>query len=150
MRKSPLTLLEVILAVSLAAILLGSLFSFLWGTLRANNRAYELRAEILSRHRFFLRLTHMASDRLKYEILDNPSRLLLKYENREDADPNFRGHLTSLLYVENGALLLATWSENGERVERLMEKAQSIDFKTVIKDKALKIVVNDVEFPLIL
>jgi hypothetical protein len=150
MRKSSLTLIEIMIALSLVAILLGSLFAMLWRTIQTQNKIDKVKEVIIPRHRLFLRLTQLFPEGATCEELKNPPRLLLSYTSLLDADTNFRGRLTSLLYIEDGRLLLATWAKKEHRIECLLEKATELKLETVIEKKAYKIIVNNIEFPVFL
>lgn len=148
MKKKSFTLVEVVIAMVLMAILVGFLFNTHLETSLALQKLEAKKKVLAQQHRFYFRLRQICSSHPS--ITEDHQQLILRYQGGLDLDENFRGSLTSALYFQNKNIYLATWPEKeNPRLELLWENADSFTF-TLFPEKhptLLKITVNDTEFP---
>ncbi len=159
--KRPFTLIEVMIGLSLSAIVLAFLFQFYTTLSRSHLELAKSKEEVLSAQRVQLRLNQVfgaVSDPFYVE----KGALILNFDNGIDPDQNFCGPVTGMLYVdEKQQLSLVTWSHLKEaRKEVLVPNVSTyalkffdqIDKKTWVsqwkKDVPVmtKLVVNDKTF----
>jgi hypothetical protein len=160
-KRRPLSLIEVAIVMVLAAILLGVLFHTQVDMASMQAKAEKAKAVVMGRHRLLLRLNQIITSDTHFRF-DN-DRLVLKYDNGIDYQRNFSGRATSMLYLEEKKLWLATWaSDDTYRTETVMEGVDAVSFhffdnkknawSTDLPEKftLFKIVIDTVEFPFFL
>ena len=141
MKKRSLTLLEVMIAMSLAAVLLGFLFQLFFRLSQANIVLEKGKERLLSRQAMHQRLSIAMSKTVKAEKSDEPSLFTLresidgstalawKVAQPIDRDPAFSGNQMHLLYCHKPqGLCLSTWSrdQTERRDEVLLGGVESI------------------------
>lgn len=163
MRKRCLTLLEVVIALSLTAILLSVLFGAQWSSHKAQAKIEAKKREVLPRQRLQLKLFPILTSAKAFR-LDENGGLIVEYSGQLDRDARFRGPLTSLLRLQDNSLCLFTWPEDGiPRTEVLLENVECLSFRFFYPSKKkfddfdpeekatmLKIKAGAVEFPFFL
>lgn len=156
-------MLEVVIALSLTAILLSVLFGAQWSTHKAQAKIEAKKREVLPRQRLQLKLFPILTSSKTFKLDDNGG-LILEYSGLLDREARFRGHLTSLLQLKDNSLCLFTWPEEGEpRTEVLLENVDNLSFRFFYPSKKkfddydpeekptmLKIKAGAVEFPFFL
>jgi len=146
MKKSlSFTLLEVIIAIGLTALLLGILFRYYHQVSINNLKAHQLQQKIFSLSLFQEKLGQIFSQ-LSFEDDEEGETLLFctreiresvcpalffKYDNGVDPDPAFCDELEGMIYLDqNKCLSLVNRSKNGTpRKEILLEKIAKISFR---------------------
>src|SRR6185437_5510394 len=142
MKKRSLTLLEVTIVMLLASVLLGTLFYSQKDTALAEHQIEEVKAQVLERERFSLRLNQNLSS--KTELKQTEENLLLGYDNGVDLNPQFCGPVLSQLYLQDHKLFLVTWPLKGNeegRLEILWNKADP--FTVLFFDEAQNLWVKE-------
>ena len=114
--KRSFTLIEMMVALALTAILLTTLFQTLWEITTTKKSVQKLQHLSAERERLFFRLAPIFAKLAKPPKVSQDG-IALSYDNGYDRDPKFRGRTTSLLYLEDKTLKLATWGEE-EAVRR--------------------------------
>lgn len=162
MKSRSLNLIEVAIVMVLAAILIGTLFYTQTDTLKTQTKVDKVRAIVLERERFFMRLNQILNSDTVFHVEDKA--LLLKYDNGVDYERAFCGPVSSLLYQEDRKIYLATWPKEGEgRIEVLLEDVEDFSFTFFDDEKnnwsksipnngftMLKIIAKKVEYPFFL
>jgi len=127
MRRRPFLLLELLIALTLAAVLLVYLFESQADLLRLRLKIDRVREEVLPKTRFYLRMRPLFS-RFESCSLQN-NQLTLHHRDNLDPNPSFCGQLASTLYLDHGNLVLATYPQKGDpRLEIVYENVESISY----------------------
>lgn len=98
-RKQPIILFELLIALSLSAILLTFLFSFLVQSAKIERKLELARTQAIQRGHLYARLQNVFAsiDRLSttpyFYTEEDPFRLLFQFDNGIDPDPDFSGPL---------------------------------------------------------
>ncbi len=143
-RKKPLSLLEVVIALSLTSILLFFLFGYYRQLIMVDLDVEKLQERFSARERVQTRLMQVFSSFPPLEKKDpgflytdtTPEgvdlSLIFAYENGLDSDPLLSGRVKGILFVSRDKKLkmrtLSLEEKAGEREEVLMESVQSISF----------------------
>jgi type II secretory pathway component PulJ len=135
-KRHPLTLLEVVIAMGLTAVLLGALFRFYYQVSRVNLEAHQMRQKIFSltlmqeKLRTIFAGLPKGEERVSFytEEMENPSQMALffTYDNGIDPDPAFCDQVKARLYLDEKkqlSLLLAP------RKEVLVEGVERMSFR---------------------
>jgi hypothetical protein len=132
-KKRPLSLLEVIIALALSAILLVTLFQFFHHLSVSNIQIQKSKGKILSRQCMHQRLSvafnnlDIAGKTTLYsspEQVDGCPALVWKSSQEMDSDERFRGELTHMLYfIKKRGLCFSTWSQNGASRDEVLYDA---------------------------
>jgi len=145
-------LFEILIALSLTAILLSFLFSFLVGSAKMEKRLETARAEITSRALVQTRLQavlsslHAGSEHLytkRFERESSPS-LIATFDNGIDPDPAYSGPILGRVFIdEEKNLCLASWPLGKEkkqpwRKEILLSNVKSFEFAFLGKNNGSK------------
>lgn len=162
MQKRPVLLLELVISLVLFGVIIGFLFSSYREFSITKITLSKEKDLIFNRQKLQLRLGQIFSHlkTLKMEGSD----CLLSYDNGIDVEPDFRGPLEAMLYIDKGRLALISWPKKGiERKEILFESARffSFDFfdpKTGTwtsrypeqKPLMMKIIVDGTQYPFFL
>jgi len=141
-RKKSLTLLEVIIALSLASILLTTVFSTYYQITVAHRKLEKAKEAVLSNKIIQQRLCYIFSH-LSFEKKINSSTqtesippfytsklpdskeiaLILEYNNGIDPDPSFCGNIKSELYLTHeNELCLMSYSLNGMKRKEIFKE----------------------------
>jgi len=137
MRRRPLSLLEVMIAIFIAGILFAVLFRSQMDTATSARTVEQVKQAVYQREKFYLRLLPLFSHLEKCAL--DEKRLVLTYDNGADPDPAFCGRVHSLLYMDKNCLLLATWGKEDKlRTEVLWEGAKGLSFDFFVKDCFIK------------
>ncbi len=138
-KRQSLTLLEVMIALSLAAVILSSLMTFYHQVSKKRIAAQELKRTILPIELMRQRLIHLfagaaAAEMPSFKTGNHPSAvgevLLFSYDNGVDLNPLFCGDVKGMLYVNpRHQLCLVSWAPNGEaRQEIFLENVGQFSF----------------------
>jgi hypothetical protein len=138
-KRRSLTLLEVMIALSLAAVLLSALMSSYYQVSKQRITAQELKKNSLSVEVMRQRLIHLfaqtaAAETVRFHTGTHPSALgsclIFTYCHGIDLKPEFCGDLTGMLYLNaHHQLALASWGSSSEaRVEVLLENIGEVFF----------------------
>ena len=130
-RRAPLTLLEIMIALSLAAIILSTLlYSYKQYSLHYVNLT-KCKEELLLKTKLQLRLSQVFSKIANHShFYLEKGKLFFHFDYGIDPRPDFCGKLQGLLYVDaKQRLPLISWSEKEEpRREVLFEKVSNLKF----------------------
>ncbi|HEY5259915.1 MAG TPA: DUF1494 domain-containing protein [Rhabdochlamydiaceae bacterium] len=108
--KSPFTLIEVMIGLSLSAIVLAFLFQFYTTLSRSHLELAKSKEEVLSAQRVQLRLNQVFGAVSEPFYLEKGA-LVFDFDNGIDPNPHFCGPVTGMLYLdEKKQLSLVTWS----------------------------------------
>lgn len=119
--------MELVISLVLFGAIIGILFSSYREFSIAKTSLRKEKELILNRQKLQLRLGQIFSH-LKTLKMDNAS-CLLSYDNGIDPNPDFRGILEAMLFIDKGRLALVTWPEKGVgKKEFLLESASSFSF----------------------
>lgn len=138
-KRRSITLLEVMIALSLAVILLSALMTSYYQISKKRMTAQELKKSSLSVEMMRQRLTHLfaqavAAESLRFQTGAHPEAigpgLIFTFHNGVDLNPAFCGDVTGMLYQNaDHKLCLASWASNGEaRVEMLLDNIREVSF----------------------
>lgn len=140
-KKRPLTLLEVIISLSLTALLLTVLINSATRLFSTRARIESAKQEVLAKTLIQERLSTLFSELALHkglpekepqgplESLDGKT-LTLFLENQIDPDPSFCGSIKGELFVESEALIFQLAGKNDTvRKEILLEGVKSISFQ---------------------
>lgn len=134
MKKYSLSLIEVAIAMTFAAILIGILFYTQTNMATAQAKVEKAKTVVLDRQRLLLRLNQILNSETHFNFANN--RLILKYDNGIDYDRKFSGRVTSMLYLEDGKVCLSTWGETDIwRADVLMEGIKTLSFQFFDSEK---------------
>jgi hypothetical protein len=143
-RKQPLTLLEVIIALSLTSIVLFFLFGFYRDITLGNVEAEKMQEKFFAREKVQMRLMQLFSDLLPegepraffYTESAQDGRgmkLFASFNNGMDSDSLFSGAVSGELFLASNKNLELHFfpirEEKKERVEVLLENVHKISFK---------------------
>lgn len=140
MTKRPAVLLEVLIGLSLTALLLTCLFRFFVESahmeqkLEALRSAVEERAQIQTRVRTIL--SRSESLEVKAVGQESSKSLLFTFDNGIDPEAAFSGVVEGRLYLEDKALYLALWPLEKSakwRKEKLLTDVRSFQFSFLEK-----------------
>ena len=132
-KKRPFLLLEILVALSLMAMLLSLLFSFLVQSLRVESKMEKAREQILERQNLQVRIQDiLTSLRItgkgsplytqKFPKEENYSLIAL-FDNGIDPEPPFSGAVIGRIYIdENQDLVLSYWPSDSDEKERHWRK----------------------------
>jgi hypothetical protein len=137
-KKYSLTLLEVLIALSLASILLCGLFTFYTQIAKKQLELKELKRTVMPIELMRQRLNHLFAQ-AQTEQGDTPRffytvshpdaigpALFFSYDYGVDPNPAFCGNLKGMLYLNHThQLCLATWSGQDSRQEIFLEQIES-------------------------
>jgi len=159
MKKRPITLIEVIVFCSLAAIVLGAVLYFFAQTIKMDSKIQNVKEEIyleqkleLKLHNIFSRLLPSAAvtneiQKSSFYTIKEKSKttptLYFCYESSIDPTPEFSGSLFGLLKVEKKKLLLKTWPSSftkesnsvPTRSQILLDDVENIEFEFYFKNE---------------
>ncbi len=108
--KRPFTLIEVMIGLSLSAILLAFLFQFYTTLSKSHLELAKNKEEVLSAQRVQLRLNQVFGA-VSQPFYMEKGALIFNFDNGIDPNPNFCGPVTGMLYLdEKQQLSLITWS----------------------------------------
>lgn len=148
--KHPFFLLEILVGLSLMAILLHVLFSSMKEMVKMEHRIEQSRSELLSRQHLQTRLQDLlmavqpvAFPPIYTELFPketNPS-LVLFFDQGIDPDPRFSGTVIGRLYLDSkNQLVLTIWPAKPDkkspawRTEILLKKVTSLSFEFFSED----------------
>jgi hypothetical protein len=136
-QKKAALLLEVLIGLSLTAIILTSLFSFFVESVRLEMKLEKAREEMVARGNLQTRLetVFIGSSRLYTDksTQKKDKKLLLEFDNQIDPDPAFSGMIHGALYVDGGKNLVLHTSPLDEsskewRAEILLKDVERFQF----------------------
>jgi hypothetical protein len=130
MRKRPVLLLELCIAMVLMGGIVAVLFSSYTDLSLSKFHLKEEKEKVFNRQRLHLRLEQIFSRLGSWKVLEKEG-CFFSYDNGADLDPAFRGVVEGMIYIDKGELILTTWPEKGDpRQEILCENANnfSIEF----------------------
>lgn len=124
--KRAFTLIEVMIGLSLSAVLLAFLFQFYTTLSKSHLELAKSKEEVLSAQRVQLRLDQVFGA-VSQSFYTEKGALIFNFDNGIDPDPHFCGPVTGMLYLdEKEQLSLVTWSHLKEpRKEILVPKVTS-------------------------
>lgn len=149
--KRSVTLLEVLIALSLTAIVLGAIFTSYRNITTTHLKAEKAKAEVLNNKNVYQRLNYIFS-RFSFEKKETKEKnnpkvsppfyttslsdslglvLNIEYDNGIDPESSFCNQVRSELYLNRQKeLCLATYSKKGiKRMEVLKENVQGLNFQ---------------------
>lgn len=133
-KKLSLSLIEVGLALSLAAMMIALLLASFTHSTKVKKQIEHITASVLERKFIQEKLTQIFSsihlDSPDFICIDN--RLVFAANQDVDIDPDFSGLVKTALFLEQGKLKLAVRSLHAEekiRTETLMEGVSAIDWE---------------------
>ena len=143
MRKRPLILFELLIALSLVSILLALLFRFITNSIKVETKIEEARAALYPKEYLHTRLSSLFTALVPRSFVKNSSFYTLEqggiaaiFDNGIDPDPLFSGAIRSKLTVEQGRLYLTFLpleEENPQRKELLLSGVKAIRFQFLAK-----------------
>ncbi len=148
MKKRPLILLEIMIALSLTALLLTTLARFFAGCLKMDQKIEQLRSSLAGRQKvqvclssIFTSMAPLPGSAALCTLDDEGTSLGLSFDNGIDPDPKFSGQVIGKLFVdESSNLCLAIWPIDEEatfcRKEILCPNVQKMNLKFFAKKKA--------------
>lgn len=135
MRKSPFLLLEVLIGLSLSAILLTFLFSFFVESARMEKRLEMAHTAIAKRAHLQTRLQTIFNslEGLRTQQEENEMTLFVTYNNGIDPEPAFSGTVMGHIFVDAEKNLVLTLSPPGDekrvRTEVLYSHVEKASFE---------------------
>jgi type II secretory pathway pseudopilin PulG len=147
LQKRTFTLLELMIALGLTAILLTILFRFFAGSVRMDQKISDARASLYQRQHFQTRISSLcnaiaprsslsvSSGSSFYTINEKKPGFVAIFDNGIDPDPRFSGPVLGKVYIDpQSNLMLVLWPlEKTEtklyRTEVLLSGVQSIHFQ---------------------
>ena len=159
MKKRPITLIEVIVFCSLAAIVLGAVLYFFAQTIKMDDKIQNIKEEVyleqqleLKLHNIFSRLLPSCAvaneiQKSSFYTLKEKSKktptLYFCFESSIDPSPKFSGSLFGFLKVEKKQLLLKTWPSSFTKEDKivpirsqtLLDNVQEIEFEFYFKNE---------------
>jgi hypothetical protein len=152
-KKRPFFLFEILIALSLTAILLTFFFSFFSETAKMEKKLEKARMAITARAHVQTRLQNLLSSLqstatepsslyTKHIDQENSPSLIAIFDNGVDPEPTFSGPLMGRLYIdEDHNLALASWPLSKSkhppwRKEVLLSHVQSLEFAFLGDNKA--------------
>jgi len=136
MKKRPLTLIEVMIALGVASLLLAVMFPYLRETMRVKKNLEVEKTFVFSKAHVQQRLATLLSKTTPSDTFKTvqekgePFELCFTFDNGYDFEENFRNSVTGHLYLEKGKLFFKTvGKEEAERREVLLDGIKRIDFK---------------------
>lgn len=143
-RKHPFTLLEMVIGMSLAALLIGFLFTTFQQTALGNSKIKPAQKEVHQRVCLQIRLSTLFGslefERNKTDFYTAPhpesynEALYFSFKQEVDANPDFIGLVNGVLFVKQpqGQLCLDTFSTSGSiRHEVFLENIKELSFQFV-------------------
>ncbi len=134
-RKSPLTLIELLIAIVLIAFLSGGLF----GTWRVIHGARAKAERVAQEHRSWLTMrfqlertlakAYCANVSKNDQFVFNGNRLEFDFESGPDHDKSFAGIARASLFLENGRLLLQEVGGNQTRETVLRDGVKALSYE---------------------
>jgi len=146
-RKRSISLLEVIIAFGLTALVVSFLFGFYRQLLKSQQPLEKDRQEAHSSIIVQLRLAKLFSEINADQLLkgnlpfftdeiEGSKALILYHDNGIDKEPGFCGSIPSALYIQGGQLCLMSWSIDEEgRKEVFFEGINNLKFYFFSKSK---------------
>lgn len=123
-RKRSILLLEMVISLILFGIIIGILFSSYREFSIAKISIAKDKTALLEKQKLQLRLGQIFSQLKTLKIEDGACKLT--YDNGLDPEPEFRGILEAMLYLDKGRLAFVSWPEKGVgRKEILLDKTDS-------------------------
>jgi type II secretory pathway pseudopilin PulG len=136
MKKRPLTLIEVMVALGIASLLLGVLFPYLKKTLAIKKELEMAKVRIFSKAHLQERVGSLLSKISSPESFqtveekEKPLKLKFEFDNGYDFEKPFSGTVTGSFFVENQKLIFETQGEEKKtRQEVLFEHVKGIVFE---------------------
>ena len=141
--KRAFTLLELLIAMSLSAILLTILFRFLVSNAHVERQIEKAQGFLLERQRLQERLESLLTN-IEPQLLDHPSfytdpisnnktlSLIAVFNAGIDPDPAYSGPNTARLYLtKEGNFCLTQWplKEEGSRTETLLANVRALEWE---------------------
>lgn len=151
MKKRPLSLLELIIGLSLTAILLSSLFASFRQISMSNASVQRAHGVVHERAFLQLRLEQMFRGLSKDTCLKKTEHgLTFTYKNFCDLEPDYCGSLQGKLLVQEGRLILFSTPPNKDpRAQILFENVSDISWEFFdLKNKKWLLAPDKKQFPL--
>lgn len=145
-KKRALTLLEIVMAMALLSFMLTALFNCFYQAAKKNIAAKDSKQKILYLELFQQKIKNLFSrldgeNPLWLDKHPDASGLALCsiYNQKVDADPDMRGILQGMLFLnKNKELCLASWGENRKgRIEVLLDNVSSFQCQLFDPKKAV-------------
>ncbi len=121
-KKSPLTLIEVVIALGLMAIVFSTLFPFLIQTIRLSKSLETLKSNALSTSYFYSRLLPIfckadpSSFQLEKDESDAIYKVTFTFENGLDPALIFSGKVSASIFTDQNNNLLLSLDSNDEKM----------------------------------
>jgi hypothetical protein len=141
--KRCLILLELLIALSLIAVLLTFLFRFMVNNAQVQTKVETARAYLYPREQLQTRLSSLFTSLVPRSFLNMPSFYTLEeggiaaiFDNGIDPDPAFSGPIRSALTLEKGSLILTLFpleEETPKRREQLLSQVEAVHFQFLAK-----------------
>jgi hypothetical protein len=129
MRKRPVLLLELCIAMVLMAGIVAILFSSYTDLSLAKFHLKEEKEKVFNRQRLHLRLEQIFSGLGSWKDLEKKG-YFFSYDNGADLEAPFRGVVEGMIHIDKGDLILTTWPEKGNpRMEVLCENIDNFSIK---------------------
>ena len=125
MKRYCLTLLEIMIALSLAAIVLSLLFSSLYQSVKLKSQGEVGSAVVLNRAEIQSRLNKVFAHLSELKRMDQKEGLTFQFNNLVDPQVELSDLIQGSLYLQEGKLILALINRDVKRSE-LLGKASSL------------------------
>jgi hypothetical protein len=159
MKRRPLTLIEVIVASGIAALVLLTLFSPFKTSVMLTRKVEVAKHSVIERHLIYQRLLQtfgtVKGDSMSTESVEGSEKraLLFTFENRVDPSLAFSGTTKGKIFVDDGGnLLLRIYSPCGQglvRDEVLMTHVDELEWDLSSKE-VIVMKVGDISYPFFL
>lgn len=127
-KRHAFLLLELTISLVIMGIVMGMLFLGYQQTLMAKQKIHEEKEKVLHKQRLLLRLRQIFRSVESFKEVPKQG-FFLTYDASMDPDPDFRGMLEGVLFLDRNRLVLMSWSNEGKsRVEVLYENVGSASY----------------------